>query len=69
MTATASPVAASEDLLWLRGAAAGSGLALLMAGAVSSHLRNGDGVGEFAPTLGSGLAAFAYVAAVKGVPS
>lgn len=69
MTGSASPVAASEDLLWPRGATAGLGLALSMAGAISSPLGNCDGVGEFAPALGSGLAAIAYVAAVRGVPS
>ncbi|MGW4714187.1 DoxX family protein [Nocardia sp. NPDC004260] len=50
------------------GMAAGTGLVLLMAGAIVSHLRNGDGVAEIAPAAGSGLAAVAYVVAL-GVSS
>ncbi|MFQ6398726.1 DoxX family protein [Nocardia sp. KC 131] len=51
---------------WI-GVAAGTGLALLMAGAVVSHLRNGDGASEFAPAAVTGLASVAYVVTLAGV--
>ncbi|WP_327098541.1 DoxX family protein [Nocardia vinacea] len=47
------------------GVAAGIGLALLMAGAVAAHVRNGDGVPEFAPAAGTGLVALGYLATLS----
>ncbi|MGW2661638.1 DoxX family protein [Nocardia tengchongensis] len=49
------------------GVAAGTGLTLLMGGAVASHVRNGDGVQLFAPAVGTGLASFAYAVTLAGV--
>ncbi|MEU6581552.1 DoxX family protein [Nocardia sp. NPDC046763] len=49
------------------GIAAGIGLALLMAGAVAAHLRNGDGVAEYAPAAGTGLVTLGYLAVLAGV--
>ncbi|MFE3188423.1 DoxX family protein [Nocardia sp. NPDC059240] len=49
------------------GMAAGTGLTLLMGGAVASHVRNGDGVQLFAPAVGSGLASLAYTLVLAGV--
>lgn len=43
--------------VWPLGVAAGAGLALLMAGAVVTHLRAGDGVARFAPALVLGVLA------------
>jgi hypothetical protein len=43
------------------GAAAGVGLALLLAGAILTHLRNGDGPKEIAPALVLGAVAVSYV--------
>ncbi|MGW6117927.1 DoxX family protein [Nocardia sp. NPDC055165] len=51
------------------GVAAGLGLALLMCGAITSHLRRGDGMLELLPAAGSGLAAVAYMVAVVGASS
>ncbi|MEU2031197.1 DoxX family protein [Nocardia amamiensis] len=48
------------------GRAAGAGLVLLMAGAVVSHLRNGDGTTDIAPAAGTALVAAAYVATLTG---
>ncbi|MBF6136966.1 DoxX family protein [Nocardia otitidiscaviarum] len=44
------------------GAAAGIGLVGLMIGAVVSHIRNGDGLAQFAPAVGTGLVALGYLA-------
>ncbi|WP_433622028.1 DoxX family protein [Nocardia sp. CA-120079] len=66
-------VAAGGVLLGLArpsiGMAAGTGLVLLMSGAIASHLRNGDGVAEIAPAAGTGLISFAYVVVLAGVSS
>ena len=43
------------------GAAAGVGLVLLLAGAILTHLRNGDGPKEIAPALVLGAVAVGYV--------
>ncbi|WP_433623574.1 DoxX family protein [Nocardia sp. CA-120079] len=51
---------------WPLGAAAGIGLVLFMIGAVISHLRVGDGVAEYAPAIGVGVLAVAYVVTVFG---
>ncbi|MGW5517565.1 DoxX family protein [Nocardia africana] len=48
------------------GRAAGAGLVLLMAGAIASHLRNGDGTTDIAPAAGTALVAAAYVATLTG---
>ncbi|WP_433714353.1 DoxX family protein [Nocardia sp. CA-084685] len=50
------------------GAAAGIGLALLMIGAVFTHVKVGDGVSEYAPSIGVGVLALAYVVTVFGTP-
>ncbi|WP_431969903.1 DoxX family protein [Nocardia sp. bgisy134] len=49
------------------GIAAGTGLTLLMAGAVVTHLRNGDGVPEIAPAAATALVAVGYVVTLAGV--
>ncbi|MGW5109902.1 DoxX family protein [Nocardia sp. NPDC004123] len=49
------------------GIAAGIGLALLMTGAVVAHVRNGDGVAEYAPAVVTGLVTLGYLAALSGV--
>ncbi|MFI7665620.1 DoxX family protein [Nocardia sp. NPDC049526] len=51
---------------WPLGVAAGIGLVLLMIGAVITHVKAGDGVGEYAPSIGSGVLALAYVVTVFG---
>ncbi|MFF0456487.1 DoxX family protein [Nocardia africana] len=51
---------------WPLGAAAGIGLVLLMIGAVISHVKVGDGLGEYAPAIGVGVLALAYVVTVFG---
>jgi hypothetical protein len=43
------------------GGLAGAGLFLLLAGAVVTHVRKGDGLGEVAPALVSGLLVAAYL--------
>ena len=50
----------------LIGALAGAGLLLLLAGALASHVRNGDGVREYAPALLCAALVVAYVAALYG---
>ncbi|MFE6923040.1 DoxX family protein [Nocardia sp. NPDC057663] len=50
---------------WI-GVAAGTGLALLMGGAIVSHVRRGDGVIEIVPAAGSGLVAVAYIVTAAG---
>ncbi|MEC3953948.1 DoxX family protein [Nocardia sp. CDC153] len=66
-------LAAGGLLLGLRrpalGRAAGAGLVLLMAGAVASHLRNGDGAADLVPAALTAVSAAAYVATVVGEPS
>ncbi|WP_433522678.1 DoxX family protein [Nocardia pseudovaccinii] len=51
---------------WPLGAAAGIGLVLLMIGAVITHVKVGDGVGEYAPSIGVCVLAIAYVVTVFG---
>ncbi|MEV2221853.1 DoxX family protein [Nocardia vinacea] len=51
---------------WPLGAAAGIGLVLLMIGAVITHVKAGDSAGEYAPSIGSGVLAIAYVVTVFG---
>lgn len=51
---------------WPLGAAAGIGLVLLMIGAGISHVKAGDGVREYAPAIGVGVLALAYVVTVFG---
>lgn len=48
------------------GALAAVGLVLLLAGAVITHLRNGDGIREIAPALVLGVVAAAFVIVVVG---
>jgi DoxX-like family len=48
------------------GALAGTGLILLLGGAVVIHLRNGDGLRELAPSLVLGAVAVAFVVLVLG---
>jgi hypothetical protein len=48
------------------GIAAATGLVLLLAGAVVTHLRNGDGFRELAPALVLGAVAVAFVVLVVG---
>ena len=50
----------------LLGTLAGSGLALLLAGAIATHLRAGQGPGKFAPALVSLLLVAAYLAVHLG---
>jgi hypothetical protein len=45
----------------LVGGLAGIGLVLLLVGALVAHLRTGDGLGEIAPALVSGLLVLAYL--------
>jgi hypothetical protein len=45
-------------------AAAATGLVLLLAGAVITHLRNGDRLREVSPALVLGAACFAFVASI-----
>ncbi|WP_228824367.1 DoxX family protein [Nocardia blacklockiae] len=49
------------------GVAAGSGLVLLMAGAIAAHLRNNDGPTEIAPAAVSAVVAVTYVVTLAGV--
>ena len=49
----------------MRERAAAAGL-LLLAGALASHLRNGDGVREYAPALLCAALVVAYLAALYG---
>ncbi|WP_431956951.1 DoxX family protein [Nocardia lijiangensis] len=49
------------------GIAAGTGLTLLMCGAVVTHLRNGDGLPDLAPAAVTALAAAGYVVTLSGV--
>lgn len=51
------------------GALAGSGLLLLLAGAVMTHLRNGDGPKEIAPAVVLGAVAVGYLALIVGTRS
>ncbi|WP_330256940.1 DoxX family protein [Nocardia sp. NBC_00565] len=51
---------------WPLGATAGIGLVLLMIGALIAHAKVGDGVGEYAPSIGIGVLALAYVVTVFG---
>jgi hypothetical protein len=51
------------------GRSAGAGLMLLMAGALASHLRNGDGAADLAPAAVTAVAAAAYVVTVAGESS
>jgi hypothetical protein len=46
--------------------AAGAGLVLLLAGAVVTHLRNGDGLREVAPAVVLGLLASTFVVLTVG---
>ena len=39
---------------------------LLMIGAVITHVKAGDSAGEYAPSIGSGVLAVAYVVTVFG---
>jgi hypothetical protein len=48
------------------GALAGLGLLLLLGGAVTTHLRNGDGPKEIAPAVVLGAVAVGYVVLVLG---
>jgi hypothetical protein len=48
------------------GVLAAAGLVLLLAGAVTVHLRNGDGPKELAPSLVLGAIAVAFVVLVLG---
>lgn len=48
------------------GAAAGTGLLLLMVGAVVTHLRNGDGLRAMMPALLVGVLIVAYLAVLIG---
>jgi hypothetical protein len=48
----------------LIGALASAGLLLLLGGAVSAHLRHGDGPHEFAPAVVGGVLVAAYVVAL-----
>jgi hypothetical protein len=49
------------------GVLAGAGLLALLAGAVITHLRNGDGPREVAPALVLGLVSLTYLLLVVGV--
>lgn len=51
---------------WPIGAAAGIGLMLLMIGALITHMKAGDSVGEYAPSIGVGVLAVAYVVTAFG---
>jgi len=48
------------------GLLAGSGLLLLLAGAVVTHLRNGDGPREIAPAFVLGLVTLGYLVVISG---
>lgn len=48
------------------GVLAATGLVLLLAGAVVTHLRNGDGIKEIAPALVFGVAAVVFVVLAVG---
>ena len=50
----------------LIGALAAGGLLMLLAGALVTHLRNGDGVRETAPALVLGLVSLSYLLLVLG---
>jgi hypothetical protein len=50
----------------LIGILAATGMVLLLAGAVITHLRNGDGLRELAPALVLGAVAVAFVVLVLG---
>lgn len=50
----------------LIGALAAAGLLMLLAGALVTHLRNGDGVREIAPALVLGLVTLTYLVLVVG---
>lgn len=49
---------------WPIGAAAGVGLVLLMIGALATHLRSRDSVGEFAPSVVVGVLSACYLVAL-----
>ncbi|MGV9822079.1 DoxX family protein [Nocardia xishanensis] len=51
------------------GLAAGTGLTLLMAGAIVAHMRNGDGISDMAPAVVTAVAAVGYVVALAGISS
>ena len=48
------------------GVLAGAGLLLLLAGALVTHLRNGDGVRKYAPAVICALLVVGYLAALLG---
>jgi hypothetical protein len=48
------------------GILAGIGLVLLLGGAVATHLRNGEGLGEIAPAVVLGAVACGYVVLLAG---
>jgi hypothetical protein len=48
------------------GALAGMGLVLLLGGAITTHVRNGDGLKEVAPAVVLGAVALGYLALVLG---
>ena len=48
------------------GALAGTGLLLLLGGAVATHVRNGDGPKEIAPAVALGAIALTYVVMIVG---
>ncbi len=50
----------------LIGALAAAGLLILLAGALVTHLRNGDGVREIVPALALGLVTLAYLVLMVG---
>ena len=50
----------------LLGGLAGTGLLLLLAGAVVTHVRNGDGLREVAPAVVCALLVAGYLAALTG---
>lgn len=51
---------------WPLGATAGIGLVLLMIGAVVTHVKAGDSVSQYAPSIGVGVLSLAYVVTVFG---
>ncbi|MEV6320440.1 DoxX family protein [Nocardia sp. NPDC051787] len=51
---------------WPIGAAAGTGLVLLMIGALITHVRTGDGMREWAPAAITGLVVIGYLALLIG---
>jgi hypothetical protein len=57
------PVAAPLGVL------AGAGLLILLAGAVVTHLRNGDGIDKAAPAVICALLVIGYLAALLGATS